>query len=231
MFVIVSVPNRPIRWSWSATSAFVKLIGSSLSAAVSSSAVAATSLPTRRPFWLISVTVRECVAAVRARRVLRRVVRPAHSLRLRSVVAAALVVGVASWVSVATPALADEVCPQPSGGAFCGQSSGSDSDSGVSSFSGRFSVESECSLPAYQVPVSELPSGSLPDWVPSEGGQACVQIVYSIPTESDQPAADETPGNEQWRAQLTSQFGTFQQIGLLLIFLLAALFMRTKARV
>jgi hypothetical protein len=174
--------------------------------------------------------VRERVAALRPGGVLRRWVRSAHSVRARVGVGAALLVGVASWLGVG-PASAVEVCAPPSVGAFCGELSAPDSVSGSSSFSGLFSVESECSPQGSLVPVSDLPSGSLPSWLSSEGGPVCVQIVYSIPQGPDPGEADQALGTAQWREQLTARLVTFQLIGLLVTFLLAALFMRTKARV
>lgn len=92
-------------------------------------------------------------------------------------------------------------------------------------------MESECSPQGSLILASDLPSGSLPSWVPLEDGRACVQIVYSIPQESDPTPVEETPGTERWQAQVMESIGKFQVIGWLLTFLLAALFMRTKARV
>lgn len=123
-----------------------------------------------------------------------------------------------------------ECLPQSAGG-FCGELAEPDSDSGSSGFVGRFSPESTCSLPASLVPVSELPSGSLPSWVPLEDSKVCVQIVYSIPPESAKvPVPEVAPGTERWQADQTALLKKFLMIGLLGLLLLGALFMRTKAR-
>lgn len=124
-------------------------------------------------------------------------------------------------------ASADE-CP-PSEGQFCGELSAPDSESGSSSFSGSFVPVSECSLPNYLVPVSELPSGSVPSWVPLEDGQVCVQIAYSIQAPSEPESPPEIPGLAQWQEDTTAQLLRFQLIGLFGIFLLSAIFLRTRA--
>lgn len=157
--------------------------------------------------------------------------RARHAVRLVCLVACAVLVGVVAWVIGVAPVSAAEVCPPPSEGEFCGQLSEPDSESGSSSFSGRWSLDSECSPPASLVQASELPSDALPSWVPLEDGQACVQIVYSIQKASEPVPEPVEPGNEQWQADLMGQIEKFQVTGWLLIFLLAALFMRTKARI
>lgn len=160
-----------------------------------------------------------------ARARLRGRVRAAHAVRACAAVVLALVVGSASWVSAASPAAAD--C-QPSEGEFCGELSAPDSESGSSSFSGAFLPESGCSLPNYLIPASELPPDSVPDWVPLESGAVCVQIAYSI--QEPPTVVPPEPGLEQWQADVKAQLLRFQLIGLFLIFLLAALFMRQRAR-
>lgn len=170
------------------------------------------------------------VVALPVARGLRRGLLGRHALVWRRAVAGALLAGIAACLGVLLgvgPASADDC--QPSEGGFCGVLSGPDSESGDSSFSGLFSPVSECSYPAYKVPVSELPSGSVPSWVPVESGQVCVQIGYSIPLAST--PEEETPGTVQWQADTTAQLARFQLIGLFAIFLQAANFMRNKATV